>query len=480
MNSVNQRGQALSPGTAIIGFSLIFGTIIMVITGEKYAFIYLIAIPALIISLVNYEWNFAMWLVCVNVAAGYQELMHEYSLMFRWVMLGILASKFALPMIKKGKTVRSRGIQVGFGLFCFFALLSTMGSAAFQTSLYRTISLWLMYFAVFFSLWRYLDSRKKVDRFIRIWIYIAGAFIVVGLVEGLLGYEEAFLWDRLKGLYINPNTLGLLDTMYIPLSFWLIINKQFCHKKRWRWFHCFLFGSAVLSLVLSGSRAAMLGLIAGGIFYLGFRFQRRLIIYFALLATLAGIFSGFVEEITQTTFVQDVLYRKATLEAFGGRKEGWEASLRLYKRNPVLGYGFGTSDIALAAGGDVRKMAEMQSGAQTHNNFLRVLLEMGGVGIAFSALFLISLILSIYRLMKKIPTRELFDLVSIMVTGIIAGIVDSVFESWMLGVGNLFCVPYWAVVMLIYRMNYRVDDYVEKDDTIYEGKGHIFRSIIGK
>lgn len=457
------------PSSGLVAFFmvLVIGIAILVLFTQSYSLIYLIGAPVLVISIWNYSVNWFLLLLALNFAATRTPWMLQYANGGRWAMMFLLGVKFALPMIDRGKRIGISGIQIGFGAFCTLAILSTADAEPFKTSLYRSISLWFMYFAVFVSLWRYLDSREKVETFIRIFVYVCAGMVFAGHAAKIFIGPEGFeILGRFKGYYLNPNTLGLVMTLQIPFSFWLANSKKYA-QGFFRQLHWIIFGISLYSLILSGSRAAIAGVVIGILVYLSLRYRSRMFIIAAIFATFMGASYSVFKDVIESKFFQEVIYRKETLPEGSGRLEIWKEAIKLSRKRPILGWGFGTSEKAMWAGGELTKLkSDIPYGVHTHNSFLRLLVELGWLGTIFGIYFIFSILRRIGKLLQKIPSEELYSLVILMVAGIIAGMVDSLFESWALSVGCILAVPFWTTVMLIYRMDYRVEDYVEEKDTL--------------
>jgi hypothetical protein len=101
-------------------------------------------------------------------------------------------------------------------------------------SLYRTISLWLLFIAICFTLWRYIDSREKITEWIRIAVHVITLWLLIGLIYHRGNPEMAEITQqasRYSGAYYNPNMLGLATMIQIPYSFFLYRYEKNKNKK---------------------------------------------------------------------------------------------------------------------------------------------------------------------------------------------------------------------------------------------------------
>lgn len=154
--------------------------------------------------------------------------------------------------------------------------------------------------------------------------------------------ENPALSERAIGTSVDPNVLGGLLLMMGALIGPQVVAKRPLFP---RWLVMVMFGVTVLALVLTFSRGAMLGLVAGLGFVALVRY-RRLIPYMAvggLLLLLLPIAQTYVTRFVEGFQGADL----ATQMRFGEYKD----ALTLIQRYPVFGVGFaGTPDIDLYLG----------------------------------------------------------------------------------------------------------------------------------
>ncbi len=154
--------------------------------------------------------------------------------------------------------------------------------------------------------------------------------------------ENPALAERAIGTSVDPNVLGGLLLMMGALIGPQVVAKRPLFP---RWLVMLMFGVTVLALVLTFSRGAMLGLVAGLGFVALVRY-RRLIPYMAvggLLLLLLPIAQTYVTRFVEGFQGADL----ATQMRFGEYKD----ALTLIQRYPVFGVGFaGTPDIDLYLG----------------------------------------------------------------------------------------------------------------------------------
>jgi len=149
--------------------------------------------------------------------------------------------------------------------------------------------------------------------------------------------ENPALAERAIGTAVDPNVLGGLLLMIGSLSGAQLVAKRPLFSK---WATWSIFGLIIVALILTNSRGAMLGLVAGISFIAVMRY-RRLIPYMAvagLLILFLPFMQDYVARFTAGFLNQDL----ATQMRWGEYKD----ALTLIGRYPIFGVGFaGTPDI---------------------------------------------------------------------------------------------------------------------------------------
>ena len=114
----------------------------------------------------------------------------------------------------------------------------------------------------------------------------------------------------------------------------------------------------------------------------------------------------------------DVLGRDQTLT---GRTSLWAVLVPLFERHPTIGYGFGafwTPDVSALASGV----------KEAHNGYLSVLLDLGVVGLAFTAMFLLSVARKSQKALARDPDWGIFCLCFLLMT-LVHNVSESSLES---------------------------------------------------
>jgi len=280
---------------------------------------------------------------------------------------------------------------------------------------------------------RYLEKEIRVLLIIPIYLMLrscpdAGKWILRGGAIGALVILAYSVFDvyvlhmpRAEGAY-SPNLLGPFAVL---LAFWLLTAWRFENEKPViRILMLVASVAAVLSVALSGSRGAYLGLIVVAATWLAMNFKGRWLALAGLAA--AGLtFAVFsmsdtvadrtrlaLSELKEYVQVDDVTLLEGRFDAGEGRLgsvstriEMWRVSVMFFKDNPIWGIGRGNYVNEVGKYVDQGLVhAEVAEHANPHNAFLEIVVSKGLSGLViFMALLFFPLIYFVrtFRLCRK-------------------------------------------------------------------------------
>jgi O-antigen ligase len=189
--------------------------------------------------------------------------------------------------------------------------------------------------AVFWAVWRYA-GRKGEESVVG--LILLAALVVLGgglLLAPLIGGLS--FGARFSGLMENPNSVGLLTALLMPLAVERLLS-------RGRFRDYLLVGVMVLSVVISGSRGGMLATLVGTTYVL-WKARRRAFVVGLLASVAAAILILASPHEREAEMMVDPYRRAPTLATGGGRVEVWPIALHIIRQRPFLGHGFGTEDL---------------------------------------------------------------------------------------------------------------------------------------
>ena len=349
-----------------------------------------------------------------------------------------------------GRTVRRIKLFDAAALvFISYAFMSISYSPHPHLTLERSITILLLYISVFWIIWKYAyhQGPEKVASLILwvMWIIFIASYFAI-----FIGPYRPFLNGRFMGVFANPNGMGVVSALILPMSLWKFIDTG---KKS----ALFLFLLIFLSLLLCGAR----GSINATLFALGYfiyaRSKRNNPFAFFATVSFVVIFIWIVETLAKEFFKTYI--RVESIPLLGGRLEAWQAAVNLIMDKPLFGYGFGVEDKLFSL---KKIMFRMHYGTYAHNSFLGILLQLGLLGFI---MFFVPLFMLLFKeLFSRDENREIPVLRYALRASLIAGLICCMSESWIYSVGNTQVFPFWIMVMLL--VFYRYSD-KEKSGPLY-------------
>jgi len=286
-----------------------------------------------------------------------------------------------------------------------------------------------------------LNSREQVLRVARVLILIVLFSSFVTIIDYLnfpdLNLIEDRIDGRVNGLIGQPNEYGGFLVFWIPVSLGLYLTSHGLRR--------IIVGAAVLLsillLVLTGSRGAMAGAVAGSVLAIAMlrhdlparQLTRGTLAALVVAVTIALVvsiqFTEIVESRIERTMADDVQKVSA------GRVDIWSEALSKMADNPEsFIYGKGWNSIRL------------YMDRSSHNMYLGILFELGAIGVGLYGT-LLYLILKVFHSGRRIaegPARTYLTAVIFAFCGVIVSTVFSELNRpWLL---------IWAFVGLMLRL----------------------------
>jgi O-antigen ligase len=354
------------------------------------------------------------------------------------VLLGFTVLVEAALTGRSGR--RFRGFDTYIVLWLVFALSSALYSIAPSLTFGRAATLVLMYVAVFWAVWRYA-GRNGEERVVEL-ILLAGLMVLgAGLLLAPLLGGMAF-GERFSGLMENPNSVGLLTALMMPLAVERLLS-------RGRFRDYLLVGVMAVGVVLSGSRGGMLATLIGTTYVL-WKARKRVFVL-GLLASLAATLLVLMSpREREAEMVVDPYLRAETLATGSGRVEVWPVAIKMIKQRPLLGHGFGTEDLLFQSYGYDPESFLQHTGSYLHNSYLGLTAQLGLVG---AVTFFFPLILFAYRRLRGSLGNAHLEVTHALEGTLIAALAACFFESWIYSMGNSQAFPFWICLMLLVRSN---------------------------
>lgn len=370
----------------------------------------------------------------------------------RFVPMGMLMVRTILDVaFHRIVRVTSSPTLLWSGLaLCGFAVLSSLYAADRSLTLQRTLSMVLVVVAFGLGLPNYLATFGQMTRALKLVLILIVIFVLAGAVLGSEGdsasgfVENSFV--RIRGFFGNVNTQGLMAMLvFYPLTLWWRTEKNNVQ----RFVLAALVSGWVVIVLLSGSRASFVGLIAGGV-TLAVLYGRSALRYapyaFAVIVFVAVLL------VTQPQFGHLLEFTNPDNGPVApgqvrnvDRPYLIQRAIELGMRSPIVGIGFGGSDQVF----DDDRPYLISQGVYVqgaHNSYTRMFVELGIVGVvlglAVFGIVLAPVFLSPGRIRRDIT-------LAFLSATVVAGMTNAIFEDWLYGFGNASTFPMWFLLALI-------------------------------
>ncbi len=243
---------------------------------------------------------------------------------------------------------------------------------------------------------------------------VAIAFLLSMVMPVLVGYYQVLTHtgltfaessNRAYGTFGHPNVLAFY--LVLGLSFTMSVWPLLALRIRSRWPIIGLLG---IMLILTFTRGAWVGLIVslGIISYMRFRRYffaglMALAVMIAILPTVNIVTTSVMNlDLRTVPGAKEIIARQADQSSYQWRLDVWtEMSQRFYER-PIFGFGLG----AFPA---VRQLQvfDFFQGVGAHNDYLRLLIELGVLGIGAYLAFLISIFVHLGRTVRRLGSHPI-------------------------------------------------------------------------
>lgn len=207
--------------------------------------------------------------------------------------------------------------------------------------------------------------------------YVLGAYVSMSsIVINLLSGTTA-LWQRYSATGFGVDDIGVILALGLPVAWYLGTSE--CHTKTARVLklvNLAYIPASLLSIALTGTRAALVACLPGLLFGLGSLTRLK------LTGRVLGLALVLLALVTLQSYVpQTSLERLSTTggEIAGGDLNGrvtiWRAGLAAFLERPFLGYGGGAFRAAART-----STVGLSKDKVAHNSFISVLVELGLIG----------------------------------------------------------------------------------------------------
>lgn len=318
--------------------------------------------------------------------------------------------------------------------FLLLFLASEMWTIQPWVTAQKAFSMLLLYGCSFWTLWEYADHFSEQWLLRKLSTFL-GIFFGINLLSGLV-LPGALLVGRFRGILNNPNHIGLILGLALPLviSQWLYTRQKL---------------PFVIALILSlnviacGSRSAMLGIAVATLAILISLFAKRSSQALAIsIAAVVGL-----ALFTQTELFANHILREASLSTASNRTYFWELAKTYIANRPDFGHGFGTDNVIHNYYGTVLSQLQLR-GSGVMSSYYGLAVQIGWP--ATYCFFGLMWGFVAYCFIRYWRNYALVTLTAALASGLII----CIFEPAMTSAGNVFSFLFWIIFMLAIRRNY--------------------------
>ena len=369
----------------------------------------------------------------------------------KFMMIGAVAATIVPAMTSRRQHLP---VPVSFaicsGVLVGLMVASTAWSVAPKVTANKAISMMLLLLAVALAIPLGLRDRRDLLRVIR-WIgYVAAGTVIAALVLGAAGLAVLFETNgRFQGILANPNTLGYFVAPILPA---LVILAARSHRGTERALLSASIAVLVIALALTGSRAGALASTTGilvAFFASATAGQRRHARRILLVVTLGlgSILTVFFSLHIQPRHVGGSFFQLGT---GSGRTTAWSVALRLVAEHPLLGHGFATTEVFFPTAQDAAQGPVLGG---VHNSYLEAAVDLGWVGTLLLGALAFSGLMAAWHVARS---RGRYRWVgTVLLAGIVGGMVNGVFETGLLAGGGLIAFHFWLMVSMAHSIRLR-------------------------
>lgn len=384
----------------------------------------------------------------------------------RYAAIGVAGALGAFIMAR-GRDKRLEALDATWLVISFLVVVSWLYSIAPSASIGRGIPL----VAWSFCIYMLARATAAVDggslALLDALLSAVGLFLAAGAFLTLTKPELVLAGGRYTGPFRSASALGETCCIILPIAIWAA---RYHPRVMARAPYCLLVLIMSGSLLASQVRNAIASGLAGIIAILLIKRRRHLaseIPFFIAFSTVCiTVVCFYYIPLTQTDFFRHYVSRRGTWETATGRFTLWEESLDRFEEHPLIGFGYGTESLAILSS-DLPRYLRVRSrelsyyqhyvpflkldtveGLNAHNTLLGVMVEMGVFGLAAFCAVLFFTFRGIMRVRPTTLSAQYQSLPPFIVGALVAGILNSMFESDLLSPGGIGFALFWLMVVI--------------------------------
>jgi O-antigen ligase len=381
-------------------------------------------------------------LVTLGAAATWYWPIKVIALQARWGFIGVMLLHYFRNRTEARGTDLVDRLFLAFIALCF---LSVRYSIDKQITFLRSLLLLFMYWVVFREMFRFLSKKGGIAKFKAIVTWYVKLLFTLNVLMFLSRNPAGYVSERFRGIFENPNTVGLFGCIGLPVLFSAFVEGKGKPLMKRSIDFTFLFIGATC-LILSASRTGLVSALLGIFVYFTISpgKKNKYVIWASIAAFL--FYQLGLNIIPQL----EPILRADSLSNLSGRTEAWQTAFDLIKQRPLLGYGYGTEDMIFSFHG-IEFLSH--AGMVVHNSFIGIAMMTGYLGFIIFAGILVRITLYGYRLYQVRETLgEVRPIADLSISVLMAGLFSAFTESWLVAIGGIASMLFWTFAMIVFLL----------------------------
>ncbi len=428
------------------------------------------------IAILPYSW---IGIAVIIISLNFFVLGEKYLLPFSIILFLVMTSDFTenyrnylnafLILLLFYLFIKNYGISIksfaGFPKEVNYIIALNLGSmlisSIFSENILYTLLVTarqIIFFIIVYIFFTFLSDKKNIFNYIN-------SLIIVSVILGVVIFYEIFTrglslfslqshsFNQFSGLYSNPNAVGLLLNVSIPIMVGAALIQR-SKQNNYKYFYYTVLAFLSVVLLLTDSRASI-GAVFISIIFILWRLRTKylkIIFYSIIVMTLLVVFIPVLNEYAGIYFRVGRIFENT-------RYDIWDMTINMIKKNYLFGVGpdlFQTkiySFLPVKLGSFEEHQIWWARSGTAHNFFLFKFAETGVLGLA-SAVYLFFVFFKLsFKVEDKIKSVDKeYYLMSIAISSVGVGLLGRAFlESTGLTTNGWITrdLPFWLVFIII-------------------------------
>ena len=377
-----------------------------------------------------------------------------FNLIFTTTTRWVVAAALALVLVGTGRafSVLRHGVGLAAAFYVSWCVLTSVWSEVPELSLLKSGALVLVGMGLLAGGQQWvvrLGWERALDYLFPV--------LILALFAGALGQEAIEQTSEgltlYEGLTDNPNMLGSLMNMAVPLLLWQSYRSRGKQRQFILWVG--LLAVVLGVLLLSVSRSSIIAaLITCGVFLAVVGIRRNALLYAFAAILLGGSFVAVpgVYETLELRYVNKAA-QGSDIDILNSRQEIWEESYEQATKGGFVGGGYGVTigDTDFAGG-----VTAVGYGREKGNSQLAIMEETGIVGLGLYFAFLVVLFHKAALSVRQSIDPDMKVMGAILLGALAGQMVHGLFEAWWVAPGSPEAAYFWAMSGVAVGLNVEI------------------------